>query len=888
MATSASERLTRVLQLEERQRWRNRAVIGGIHAMSENWQATARAEGLDGAIISACGALMAQYADTVPDARPLIVAKMRQALSGDLTDLDIGEPEDDLLSNIIEELVQAEPAPVKSDRIKSGKSGRKVAKPARHMTPSKPPEERIPDPFEEAGALADMVSDWVDMADDGPSSYHPTSAYISPPEPTDVARERVRKQRAVEPARDPHELQEPPTVLPGIGQARAAQLEKLGIHQVIDLFWHLPARHEDYSQQKTIAELQTGEQVTVLANLWEIRERKISMSRQMVQGILSDGTGTIHATWWNKYIARQLKKGVPMRFSGKVGLYMGQKTLDNPAFEEVDEEEVATGRMSPVYRLTEGITNQWLRGQIKNTLDRYIHFISDPLPRYIRREYELMELDESLRQVHYPDGPEQLKAALHRLSFEELFYVQLGVQQRRHWLQQAEGRSFPDDPALLTQFKAALPFTMTHAQQRVLDEIAQDMTRSIPMTRLIQGDVGSGKTAVAAGAMWLAAANGTQSALLAPTQILAEQHYRGISELLAQFQRNGTPLNVALLTGRVTGTEREDVLAGLEDGTIDVVIGTTALIQEPVLFNDLAFAVIDEQHRFGVAQRGRLRSKNRAQQPHLLVMSATPIPRSLALTVFGDLDVSIIDEMPPGRVPVKTKWFHPKERERLYGFMRREAREGRQAFIIYPLVEESEKLNAGAAVDEHARLSQQVFPNLRLGLLHGRMSGAEKDTVMQAFANREYDALVSTSVIEVGIDIPNASLIVIEDAERFGLAQLHQFRGRVGRGQHQSYCALVSQAENEEATERLNALAATNDGFALAEKDLELRGPGDFLGTRQSGLPDLRIAHLSDLATVAKARDAARVLFAQDPELENHPQLKRQIGRFWRGHGDVS
>lgn len=857
MATSASERLERVLSLEERQHWRNRAVIGGLAAMSDSWQAAARGEGLEEPIISACVNLMAAYDGRMPDARPTLAAQIRQALRGDLTGLDVGKPD-------------------KGSQL-----------------PDQPASQDS-DPFEEADALADMVADWVDLPDDGlddaedAASQYETQSYVSPPEPTHVARERVRRQRAVEPARDPHDLQGELTILPGVGPSRAAQLERLGINQVVDLLWHLPARHDDYSQQKTIAELKPGEQVTIVANLWEIRQRKISMSRQMVQGILSDGTGTLHATWWNKYVARQLTKGRTLRFSGKVGLYMGQKTLDNPAFEEIDGDEVATGRLSPVYPLTEGISNNWLRGKIKDIVDRYIHFISDPMPREICREYELLGLAESLQQAHFPDNHEKLTAALHRLAFEELFYVQLGVQQRRRWLQQAEGRSFPDEPALLEQFKAALPFTMTDAQKRVLDEIAQDMTRSIPMTRLVQGDVGSGKTAVAAAAMWVAVANGTQAALLAPTQILAEQHHRGISDFLKDFERDGRPLNVELLTGRVTGTQREAVLAGLEDGTIDVVIGTTALIQEPVLFNDLAFAVVDEQHRFGVAQRGRLRSKNRAQQPHLLVMSATPIPRSLALTVFGDLDVSVIDEMPPGRMPIKTKWFHPRERERLYNFMRREAREERQAFIIYPLVEESEKLNVGAAIDEHARLSQEVFPNLRLGLLHGRMAGSEKDEVMQAFANREYDILVSTSVIEVGIDIPNASLILIEDAERFGLAQLHQFRGRVGRGQHQSYCALVSKAENEEAVERLNALAETNDGFELAEKDLELRGPGDFLGTRQSGLPDLRVAHLSDLTTIAKARDAARDLFAQDPELEDHPQLKRQIGRFWRGHGDVS
>jgi ATP-dependent DNA helicase RecG len=397
--------------------------------------------------------------------------------------------------------------------------------------------------------------------------------------------------------------------------------------------------------------------------------------------------------------------------------------------------------------------------------------------------------------------------------------------------------------------------------------------------------VGSGKTAVAAGAMFAATANGLQSAMLAPTQILAEQHFRGIGALLASLTKpDGAPINVALLTGRVTGAARDEVLAGLADGTIDVVVGTTALIQDTVEFNNLGFVVVDEQHRFGVEQRGALRTKSNLQ-PHVLVMSATPIPRSLALTIYGDLDVSMIDEMPPGRTPVKTKVFAPVERERLYSFMRREAAEGRQTYIVYPLVEESEKLEAGAAVEAYDRLSKEIFPDLSLGLLHGRMSGGDKDAVMQAFADGEHDVLVSTTVIEVGIDVPNASLILVEDAERFGLAQLHQLRGRVGRGQHKSYCALISKAQ---ASERLEALSETNNGFVLAEKDLEMRGPGDFLGTRQSGLPDLKIAQLTDLATVAQAREAAQAYFAEDPDLSGDERLARQVQRFWRGQGDIS
>jgi ATP-dependent DNA helicase RecG len=379
--------------------------------------------------------------------------------------------------------------------------------------------------------------------------------------------------------------------------------------------------------------------------------------------------------------------------------------------------------------------------------------------------------------------------------------------------------------------------------------------------------------------------------MLAPTQILAEQHHRGVGRLLGQLQKpDGAPLNVQLLTGRVAGAARETVLAGLADGSVDVVVGTTALIQETVEFADLGLAVVDEQHRFGVQQRGILRNKA-SGQPHLLVMSATPIPRSLALTVYGDLDVSIIDELPPGRTEIKTKLFEQSERNRLYHFIEREVAAGRQAYVVYPLVEESDVLDAGSAIAEHKRLQEEIFPQLRVALLHGRMSGGEKDAVMSAFAAGEYQVLVSTTVIEVGIDVPNATVMIVEDADRFGLAQLHQLRGRVGRGEHPGYCALITGSDTPATRERLLLLTDPDNGrngFWIAEKDLELRGPGEFLGTRQSGLPGLRVAQLSDIATLQQAREAAQQLFEQDPQLEAYPQLARQIERFWRGEGDVN
>ena len=847
MTNTVITRLLRVLELEEKQNWRNRSVIGGLLAMGERWQTDAVAESMDDNLVQVVLGLMAHYETVNQQLRPAVAGKIRAVLLGEIEDLEA----------LLDEFV--------GDRTPQEGDGPDLA-------------------VDEIGDETDW--DEVEVVEDEHGAY----AAYPPPEPTHVARERVRRQQRQQErvSRSPHDLQASPTILSGVGEATAENLTRLGIQKVVDLLWHLPVRHEDYSQLRTIDQLQPGEQVTIVANLWDIKTRKISMKREMVQGIVADGTGTLHATWWNKYIVKQLKPGSTMRFSGKVGLYMGQKTLDNPLFEDVDTDMVSTGRLAPVYRLTEGVNQKRLRDLIRQVIEEFGHFMSDPLPTALRDTYGLPDLVTSLQQVHFPDNQEQLNRARKRLAFEEFLYIQLGVLQRRRELQRNQAPTLPSDKPLLDQFTERLPFALTGAQQRVLGEIARDIARAIPMTRLVQGDVGSGKTAVAAGAMWIAAASGVQSALLAPTQILAEQHYRGLSRLLEGLPRpDGQPLQVALLTGRVIGNERERILAGLRSGEIDIVVGTTALIQEQVEFNNLGFVVVDEQHRFGVEQRGALRTKS-SKQPHLLVMSATPIPRSLALTIYGDLDVSAIDEMPPGRMEIRTKLFRPRERERLYTFLRREVKEGRQGFIVYPLVEESDKLDVGAAVEEHKRLSEEIFPDLKLALLHGRMSGGEKDEIMSAFAAGEYHILVSTSVIEVGIDVPNATLIVIEDADRFGLAQLHQFRGRVGRGQYQSYCALVSKAENATAEERLRALAETNNGFALAEKDLELRGPGEFLGTKQSGLPELRVAHLSDVATLAIAREAAQKIFEIDPELRDHSSLQKQVWRFWRGHGDVN
>ncbi|MFN2203609.1 MAG: ATP-dependent DNA helicase RecG [Caldilineaceae bacterium] len=823
MSQSASERLLRVLELEEKQGWRNRAVVGGMHAMADRWRDDALADLEDEGKVERIIRLMDEFDRAEAEDRPNIASTIIRWLEDD-SDLR-----------------------------------------AEYDGPA------VVNDFEEELVAPDSV----------------VAADIPPLQPTHIAEQRVQRLRESDEERAA-KLKESPESLPGVGKVTAEQLSRLEIWTIEDLLWHLPFRYEDYSKLRTIAELNPGEYATVVANLWEVTERKVSMKRQMVQGVLGDGTGTLRATWWNKWIKSKLTVGSMLRLSGKVGLFMGQKTLENPVFEDVDEEMVSTGRIAPVYRLTEGITGNRMRSIVRTALTGYVDLVADPMPAAILSAYDLPDLSSALRQVHAPDDQTSLDNAWRRLAFEEFFYLQLGVMLRRRDIRSADATAVEGDPASIDRFLARLPYELTGAQMRVLQEIHRDMQRTVPMTRLVQGDVGSGKTVVAAAAMAAAFEAGMQSALLAPTQILAEQHYRSLSGLLAGTTRaNGKTISVALLTGRVVGAERDRIVEGLDSGEVDVVVGTTALIQESVQFDNLGFVVVDEQHRFGVGQRGALRSKG--LQPHLLVMSATPIPRSLALTVYGELDVSVIDEMPPGRQVVKTKRFAGSDRERLYRFMRKEVLEGRQGFIVYPLVEESENLDAGAAVDEYERLSREVFSDLRLGLLHGRMSGEEKDEVMSAFARGDYDVLVSTTVIEVGIDVPNASLMIVEDAERFGLAQLHQLRGRVGRGEYASYCALFSNAEGSESNERLHALEEMTSGFDLAEKDLELRGPGDFLGTRQSGLPSLRVAQLADMQTLVQAREAAdSFLTNEDEGLVDYPLLAQAVKKFWRGDGDIS
>jgi ATP-dependent DNA helicase RecG len=711
------------------------------------------------------------------------------------------------------------------------------------------------------------------------------------------ARERVAPPRSqnVPGARTsatPAALDATLTVLQGVGPGNAQSLARLGLHTLGDMLYYYPRRYDDYSELKPIKDLFYGEHVTVIGTVQTVHTRPIRGGKaSIVETIISDGTGGLRLSFFNQpWMANRHKPGEAVSVSGKIDQYLGRLVMNSPDIESVEIDNLSTNRIVPVYSLTERITQKWLRKLMKQVVEYWAPSVVDALPESVRSSADVMPLGEALLQVHYPDSQETLQAARERLGFDEIFFLQMGVlRQKRDW-KSVDARRFPVTDDWLGVRIASLPFTLTSVQQRSIQEIRDDFDSGRPMNRLLQGDVGSGKTVVAALAAAMVVQAGSQAAIMSPTSILAEQHYRSFTRLLCGENGLLQEGQIRLLVGDTPEAEKEVIRAGLADGSIRIVIGTHALIEDPVNFQDLQFVVIDEQHRFGVEQRAALRTKG--SNPHLLVMTATPIPRSLALTLYGDLDISIMDEMPAGRQPVNTHVLRPQERERAFTLLRGQVKDGKQAFIIYPLIEESEKIDARAAVDDYETLSNEVFPDLKLGLLHGRMRPDEKDETMLKFRDREYHILVSTTVVEVGVDVPNATVMIIEGADRFGLAQLHQLRGRVGRGADQSYCLLIPTHEDKTENERLMAMAESNDGFFLAEKDLQLRGPGEFLGTRQSGYASgLRMASITDVKLIEKARLEAGKLFEQDPDLSNpeNSLLAEVFERFWgEGKGDVS
>ncbi len=705
---------------------------------------------------------------------------------------------------------------------------------------------------------------------------------------------QAEKQPEQPPPSPPPDLnfQAPVTTLKGVGPKRSSALERLGVRTILDLLYLIPRRHDDYSELKPIDSLWFGEEVTIIGTVKDVNTRTVRSGKmKIVEAVISDKSGSLRVTWFNQpWIAQQLRKAKQVVISGEIDQYLGRLTMNNPDWEPLSEEQLHTNRIVPVYPLTQDLTQKWLRGLVHQVVEKYAPYLDDPLPPNLVTAADLPPLHKAVQEIHFPESKEALWKARKRLAFDEIFLLQMGVLKQKHRWEKRAAKSFQSPDDWLAAQLSTLPFQLTSAQQKALQQVRQDLSSGHPMNRLLQGDVGSGKTVIAALAASIVIKEGSQAAVMAPTSILAEQHFLSFSTLLSGRDPILQEDEIRLLIGSTPDTEKEEIRQQLAKGTTKLVIGTHALLQDPVEFQDLQLAVVDEQHRFGVEQRGALRQKG--ENPHLLVMTATPIPRSLALTLYGDLELSVIDELPPGRQPVETHLLYPSETERAYGLIRQQVEKGHQAFMIYPLVEESDQIDEKAAVDEYQRLQREVFPKRSLGLLHGRLRPEEKEQVMTQFRNKELDILVSTSVVEVGVDIPAATVMLVEGADRFGLAQLHQFRGRVGRGDQQSFCILIPGSAEEVENQRLQAMAKTNDGFELAEIDLNLRGPGQFLGTRQSGFSELRVAATLDIEIIETARHFASELFQEDPDLmmKDHQALAEAITQFWNQgqQGDIS
>ena len=663
----------------------------------------------------------------------------------------------------------------------------------------------------------------------------------------------------------------------GIGEAKAKTLGKLGIFTLGDLVGWFPRRYEDRRETRPINSLIPGETACVSAMI--ASEPKVSHIRKgmdLVKVRAVDDTGALDVTFFNQsWLKNQLRVGETYIFYGRAEGSLLRKTMAGPVVEPEGRREF-TGRIVPVYPLTAGVSQLLLSRAIRQGLDECADILPDCLPDSVRQTHGLCRVNYAYENIHFPESPEALDIARRRLAFEELFFFAIGLKLLRSRRETVSVEPFR--PVDMAPFYDALPFILTSAQRRCVDEAIADMTAGKPMNRLCQGDVGSGKTMVAAACVYFCVKNGCQAALMAPTELLAEQHYRGLAPLLEQLG-----LRCALLTGSTPAKTKRSVTAQLASGELDFAIGTHALISGGVAYANLGLVVTDEQHRFGVAQRTALAEKG--EHPHTLVMSATPIPRTLALILCGDLDVSVIDQLPPGRKPIETYAVTSAYYPRLYAFIRKQVEAGRQVYIVCPMVSENDDLpDERKAVTEYAqKLQSEIFPDLRVAYVHGKMKSKEKDTVMSAFAAGETNILVSTTVIEVGVDVPNASLMVVENAERFGLSQLHQLRGRVGRGQHQSYCVLVSDNKNDETRQRLRAMTKTADGFKIAEEDLRLRGPGDFFGLRQHGLPGLRVADIGcDTRLLTEAQTAAEELLAHDPSLARHPDTAERVQKLFR------
>ncbi len=712
-------------------------------------------------------------------------------------------------------------------------------------------------------------------------------------------------------------LKTPIEKLPQIGAAYIKRLHKIGIETVEDLLFYFPFRYDDFSKVKKVSEVEIGEVVSICGRILDIQNvRTWKKKMNITEALVEDETGVIKAIWFNQpFLVRNLRKGVSVSLSGKVTWAQEGLQLSNPAYEILGSRQALhTGRLVPVYHETEGLSSKWLRMRIKSVI-KLANEVEDYLPYEVIKRQKLFSLPEAVRQIHFPFNAEKAETARRRLAFDELFLIQLYMlSQKKKW-QKNKAVSIKFDDQLrreIKNFVDSLPFKLTNAQRISAWSIIKDLEKPRPMNRLLEGDVGSGKTLVALIAALAVVKSGYQTAFMAPTEILARQHFEeavkrigglrtlSSSKTLSDEEKSGKPnsnsaVTAALLTGNesriyeageVRTASKKELLEKIKKGEIGLVFGTHSLIQKEVSFGKLALSIVDEQHRFGIEQRAKLQKEVSGIRdglktvPHLLSMTATPIPRTLALAVYGDLDLSILDEMPKGRQKIITKLIAPANRELAYQFIRGQIKKGRQAFVICPLIEESDVLEVKSATQEYEKLKNVVYPDLKIGLLHGKMKSKEKEKVMRDFSEGKIDILVSTSVVEVGIDVPNATVMVIEGAERFGLAQLHQFRGRVGRGRHQSFCFLFTDSTSSTTHKRLKAFMKSEDGFELAKKDLEIRGPGELIGIRQSGIPDLAMASLSDADLIKSAREEAQRLLGEDSELRKYPKLAEKLKKF--------
>ena len=877
------------MKLELNRNCDNRAVVGGMGKFLPNWQKESSTAGISPELNEKVTAFLNRYGELEPESRKSEILVIMAVLPNEEPRQERNRPRRQPEDNPARQRPEGE-APARS-KERSGERMTERRQGERSVPVRK--EERVerkhrPEPVVTTREQV-QKEDPETPAEKAPAAVEAEAAppvRISHESATKAAPPAVRelRERFGHPQVNPKgpSIDSSVSEIPGIGFANAKALAKQDVHTVREFLYYFPRRYDDYSSFKSISRVVPDESVSVIGVVRSITAGQRGRY-QITEVIIDDRTGTMRVTWFNRpWLMHQIREGMGIVLSGKIDIFLGRPVMSNPEWEPADQENITTNRIVPIYALNQNLKQNFLRRMMYNTVRHWVGQLPESLPESIMESADLLPLQMAISNIHFPENRFMLRYARERLAFDEIFFMQLAVLSQKQEWNGLPAESFEvSDEQFENEWLANLPFRLTDAQLKALADIRRDMMSGHPMNRLVQGDVGSGKTIVASLAALIVMQKDGQAAIMAPTSVLAEQHYRNFLRFLENLGEHApiTADQTALMVGATPESAKQEIRGRLESGEIRVLIGTHALIEEPVCFQNLQLAVIDEQHRFGVDQRAALRAKG--TNPHLLVMTATPIPRSLSLTIYGDLDLTLIDELPAGRKPIKTMVVPPVNREKVYSWIRREISRGHQAFIIYPLVEEGddEEKEGRAAIEGSEFLQGRVFPDLRIALLHGRMKGSEKDEILEAFKNHEYDILVSTSVIEVGVDVPNATAMVIEGANRFGLAQLHQFRGRVGRGDAQAWCALIPDKDNAVENERLSAMVETNDGFKLAEMDLEMRGPGDFIGKRQSGLREMKLASMSDVRLIEKARNAALQLFESDPDLSQpeNSMLKARV-----------